>query len=128
MRRIVFATVLSIIVSISYSQKVEIDLGYGLPISRNINWKVPNYNVYLDANYHMGYNFWVGIGSTSMSTDLKPTNSSLTFDLKTISLSGVFKYGWKFSEIVRLTPQLRFGYVWVKSVVNEIQYNPIKYN
>ena len=106
---------------ISNAQDIRANLNIGTPLNKFTNWSSPNYDLDLSFSKNVSDKFLLGMGSSYLVVDLLPSSTFLTFDRKVFSLYGSCIYEINLSEKIKLLPQFRIGYSFLKSELNEFQ-------
>ena len=104
---------------ISSAQEFRANLHIGTPLNKSTDRTTLNYDIDFLVNKKVYNNFLLGIGSSYLVVDLLPSNSFLTFDKKALSFFSSCIYEINVSEKIKLLPQFRMGYSFLKSELNE---------
>lgn len=100
-------------------QGLRTSLNIGTPINKSTDWKSLNYDVDLLLSKKVNNHSLLGVGSSYLSVDLLQSNIYLTFDRRILSFFGSYIYKLNLSEKIKLLPQLRLGYSFISSELNE---------
>ncbi len=121
MKRILSIVFFVCAIFISNAQDFRANLNIGIPLNKSTDWTSPNYDIDLLFSKSVSDNFLLGIGSSYLLVDLFPSNTYLTFDRKILSFFSSSVYELNISEKIKLLPQLRIGYSFISSELNEFQ-------
>lgn len=92
----------------------------GIPINKSTDWTSLNYDIDFLLNKKVNNHSILGVGSSYLTVDLLQSNTHLTFDRRILSFFGSYMYKINLSEKIKLLPQLRIGYSFISSELNEI--------
>jgi len=106
---------------ISNAQDYRANLNIGMPLNKSNNWKTFNYDIDFLFDKKISSNILLGIGSSYLVVDLLPSNTHFTFDRKILSFYSSCIYEINLSKKIKLLPQFRIGYSFLKSELNEFQ-------
>lgn len=116
--------VIIFLVSMSFyghaQQKFWSSVNLGIPVNKSIDWKSLNYDVDLLLGKNISKHSSLAVGSSYLTVDLLQSNTYLTFDRRILSFFGSYKYEVSLSENIKLLPQLRIGYSFISSKLNEL--------
>lgn len=121
MKQIFSIVILVGTVFFSTAQNFRANLNIGIPLNKSTNWESPNYDIDLFFNKNVSDKFLLGIGSSYLVVDLLPSKTFLTFDRNILSFYSSCIYEIYLSEKIKLLPQFRIGYSFLKSELNEFQ-------
>ena len=103
------------------AQQFESTFNVGIPVKTSVDWSSPNYILDLMLGEKINKNSVLGIGANYEKVNLTPSKNTLTYDLNSITLFGAYRYYFYVSEKLRLLPQVRIGYSFLKSELNEFE-------
>lgn len=103
------------------AQDYRANLNIGMPLNKSNNWKTFNYNIDFLFNKKISSNILLGIGTSYLTVDLLPSRTFLTYDKKILSFYSSCIYEINLSEKIKLQPQFRIGYSFLKRELNEFQ-------
>lgn len=120
MKQIIIFLFLNFIVIWGFSQKIGVQINYGLPYNTTIDWSEPNFEAVAQADYHIGKNIFIGGGVSYRSVGLTPTMGNFTYDRKELSFftSGFFKADLR--SWLSIMPELRIGYAHIDYQLNQM--------
>jgi hypothetical protein len=100
-------------------QKVESSFSFGVPINQQMDWDSPNYSLDFMLGEKINTNSVLGIGANYENINLIPSKNELTYDRNALTLFGAYRHSFFISDKVKLLPQVRIGYSFLKSELNE---------
>lgn len=111
------------LVSMSFTghtqQKYWSSINLGIPVNKSTDWTSLNYDVNLLLGKNISKHSSLAVGSSYLTVDLLRSNTYLTFDRKILSFFGSYKHEVSLSEKIKILPQLRIGYSFIRSKLNE---------
>lgn len=120
MKKLSFVLLFICFVSISNAQDFRININAGMPLYRSELTRL-NYNVDFLLNTRVWDKFLLGIGSSYLEVDLSQSINRFTFDKRAITLFGSCIYEIDLYKKIKLLPQVRAGYSFVESKLNEFK-------
>jgi hypothetical protein len=123
-----FAMCCFITTYISAQNKFYGDFHLGMPISTEINWEGLNISLDLGIFKKLSAKTSIGVGSSYYSLDLKPSNSTISFDREVLELFIAGRYFQEISKKVGIAPGIRLGYAFVNYSPNEFSSDSKKTN
>ena len=120
MKQTIIFFLLNLIVICGFSQKIGVQINYGLPYNTTTDCSEPNFEAEAQADYHIGKNFFVGGGFSYRSVGLSQTMLNFTYDRKELSIfaSGFFKADLR--SWLSIMPELRIGYAHIDYQLNQM--------
>ncbi len=100
-------------------QDFESNFSLGIPVNGSTDWSTPSYDLDLMFGKKVNPKSIVGIGSTYEVVALKPSNTFLTYDRKVITFFSSYRYLFSISDKIKMLPQIRIGYSFIRSQLNE---------
>ncbi len=100
-------------------QKYWSSVNLGIPVNKSTDWTSLNYDVDLLLGKNISKHSSLAVGSSYLTVDLRQSNTYLTFDRSILSFFGTYKHEVSLSEKIKILPQLRIGYSFISSKLNE---------